>query len=584
MELRNSLATFIISSDTWRRICGPVAVTHIDTATVEYVQGRSPVYSTVDEHHINGLFETGQLFPSVTDPVARAALRGRLCMTQTIIPSLHTFLEDTKLLEPCAKIMRALLPPKYRGTIMQGFIGRYSQVQAPGAVPMQEGDGTLTPLQGFARAGTFWAAYRQLWLSALRIFPDVTDVKPRKDKGKIPNVRQPGPEDPWYELAELAVKVGFESPEILRHLSIEPTRKIAIDFLRHARPIEEYVVGQGGLLTELQTIDTLLRGISRRTTIPDAPSLTTDTMHTWRLETRCGRTYEQAFYHDRKHMYLRSVYLLERHRRQCLTSLGVTCDIFIAFFGALPRPLQTLEQGALTPSHDPMDFEVQSDRAPPDPTRAPSGNIDAPYIVQSVAPQVSIRHPEGDAVMEETGLRSRNLQADRIENSIAEAAAVREGAVASSHDHHLEATMMHLPSDIVLLNPPSGRDEYRSTLFPSNGLAGRTIDAAEVSHSQTSNQLYDQEELFEEAPKADDLVMEWVASSHEIVPSRQTIPSKEIVPSARTALSRPPSAEPRSNTLEQNMAAIEAEPVFVPLSTWQRSWKPSGALATSALC
>ena len=49
------------------------------------------------------------------------AMYPRISSIPCIIPSLHTFLEDTKYLEPCCKILREILPPRSKGTISQRF-------------------------------------------------------------------------------------------------------------------------------------------------------------------------------------------------------------------------------------------------------------------------------------------------------------------------------------------------------------------------------------------------------------------------------------------------------------------------------
>lgn len=51
----------------------------------------------------------------------RPSILARLKSIKYIIPSLHTFLEDTKYLESCAKIMKSILPINFKDFIREAF-------------------------------------------------------------------------------------------------------------------------------------------------------------------------------------------------------------------------------------------------------------------------------------------------------------------------------------------------------------------------------------------------------------------------------------------------------------------------------
>ncbi len=50
----------------------------------------------------------------------------RICSIEYIILFIYTFLEDTKYLEPPIRILKELLPGKYKGFISQYFSALYS--------------------------------------------------------------------------------------------------------------------------------------------------------------------------------------------------------------------------------------------------------------------------------------------------------------------------------------------------------------------------------------------------------------------------------------------------------------------------
>jgi len=109
-----------LNAAIWHSIFRELAQ-HLDARTVELLQGLSPFYSTRGRQFILDSFESGELFPSILESRVRLQLQERVCRVKCLIPSLYCFLEDTKLLESCTKILRRRLPAKFRGTIRKGF-------------------------------------------------------------------------------------------------------------------------------------------------------------------------------------------------------------------------------------------------------------------------------------------------------------------------------------------------------------------------------------------------------------------------------------------------------------------------------
>lgn len=80
---------------------------HLDALTVQTLQG-SP---SVSEDYEFICQRKDVLFPRLESAAERTDLMARIRSIRHVIPSLHTFLEDTKYLELGAKVMKALLPP-----------------------------------------------------------------------------------------------------------------------------------------------------------------------------------------------------------------------------------------------------------------------------------------------------------------------------------------------------------------------------------------------------------------------------------------------------------------------------------------
>ncbi|KAL9042038.1 MAG: hypothetical protein Q9214_003906, partial [Letrouitia sp. 1 TL-2023] len=103
--------------DTWQFICAnDKALGHrIDVRTVKSLEGRCLRFCTEDASLVEGLISRREIFPTVASHSIRANILGRLREIKHVIPTIHTFLEDTKYLEPCAQIMKSILPQGFRG-------------------------------------------------------------------------------------------------------------------------------------------------------------------------------------------------------------------------------------------------------------------------------------------------------------------------------------------------------------------------------------------------------------------------------------------------------------------------------------
>ncbi len=93
----------------------------LDANTVRLLQTRCPSLSSEDRRTVQEDMQNGVLFPTITNAGTRQRIWYQLNTIPHIIPSLYTFLEDTKYLEPCAKVMKCLLPAKSKGSIRQAF-------------------------------------------------------------------------------------------------------------------------------------------------------------------------------------------------------------------------------------------------------------------------------------------------------------------------------------------------------------------------------------------------------------------------------------------------------------------------------
>jgi Protein of unknown function (DUF3723) len=166
--------TFIIGENEHNKLL-------IDPNTVDLLQGRCPGLSSEDRAFLQMRMLSGDLFPAVRAEDIRSQIFDRLCSIKSIIRSIHTFLEDTKYLEPCSRILKKLLPRKCKGSLSQHFQAlRNDQLN----VKVQTSEFVFEERELSSSSHASWLTYRQLWLLALRHFPVMDGQAPRKDIGK----------------------------------------------------------------------------------------------------------------------------------------------------------------------------------------------------------------------------------------------------------------------------------------------------------------------------------------------------------------------------------------------------------------
>ncbi|KAM0714194.1 hypothetical protein Q7P37_009981 [Cladosporium fusiforme] len=188
------LAYLTYISEIWRRITANVDTSDIvDAGSVEKLQSLAPQHSTADAESISDLVAANKIFTRVTDAGQRGTILANLRSIQDMIPSLFTFFEDLKYLEPCAKVLKALLPPRGRQSVSRGLMGSYFQQEK---LLVQHANGDTRTHTGSPSEIARTLAYQQLWLFAFRNFPLMTNFTTRKmlDKDK-PAAVEPSPNE-----------------------------------------------------------------------------------------------------------------------------------------------------------------------------------------------------------------------------------------------------------------------------------------------------------------------------------------------------------------------------------------------------
>ena len=241
-----------------------------------------------------------------------------------MIPSLHTFLEDSKWLEPAAKVLRQLLPHGSRVSIrceLSNYFGMDLWQENPsGPITME---------------AAFGQAYRTIWLFALRNFAELGDIKPRRDSRSPSGLHPRSQAEYWYRLIGEAKRLGFDLPLVRSTGNVDAVLEGARAAILDARPSTHYEIASG-------SIDEVAGFVTERFRLkpqplqadPSALVLTSDIPQSFKLSRRCGRMYEHAYLSNQQRFTPQNVY--DSHQPVMLfavTPLAIAIDIFKAFMG-----------------------------------------------------------------------------------------------------------------------------------------------------------------------------------------------------------------------------------------------------------
>jgi len=333
--------------ETWKQILQE-ETHYLDFGTVQALQMRNPAHSQVDFIYIKSGMQKGELFPRISDDRLRGAILERLQKIDFSIPSLYTFFEDTKWLEPCAKILRGLLPAKFRGSIRKAMLQRYNGLSSQNNCCVELSNRTYNYIK-FDIHDTATLAYYQLWMYAWRHFPCLATIAPRKDTGASrPEIKE---RNPLYiqHLATLAQKLGFESKEITALTQASCESIITYEYLSRVRPTDLYQD------SPQQRAKIVVKFVNFLNSFEPA----IETVHPLQnvevpIAQRCGRPYQVSY--DLTKPYFFAEFIYRRPANGSMCHFLVNKDIFGAFFGrthpfisetvqhelyqAMPKPVQ----------------------------------------------------------------------------------------------------------------------------------------------------------------------------------------------------------------------------------------------------
>jgi hypothetical protein len=302
-----------------------------DPLTVEAVQLRAPGSSPADLAELEPSFSNGKLFHGVQNQEDRQSIWKNLQEVQWLIPSLYSFFEDFKYLNPLATILKRLFG-KTKDTVYQAMGHIFSGCnQNDGEYIVQEAKRVFRPESGNL-SDQFEFGYRQVWLYSWRHFTELIEECPRKEDGHPTPVPQEPDEVLWYEFAVLASELGFESEQIRQLKSGNPDREVARKSLLRARDPRYFKYDEAVFECFVdQLVDMFRAAIDILPTYIKPPLLVHGPGES--LQRRCGRVFQKAYEDDRDFLFLDVLYDPRKGEGEGASSFYVRMSVYFAFFG-----------------------------------------------------------------------------------------------------------------------------------------------------------------------------------------------------------------------------------------------------------
>lgn len=254
---------------------------NLDYQTVRVLQLRNPLQYPADGAYIKAQIDGQVLFPNIKDQLVRSRILGQILNLKSTIPSIETFLEDLKWLEPCSNAIREHITRKSKGSLSKilsrGF--DYQRHVLSNKIVSQDTD---------QKRAAFRVTYRMLFAFAWQHFPELSGISPKQDQGKQKQRPKRHNDLTEHEFKKYAFDLGFESRCSENELAISEQLMIK-KFLQEIRPPDCFrlLEQEGRLLDQLHG---LIQKTYQRCETTKAHKIE-QTL----LETRCGRPTYSSF-------------------------------------------------------------------------------------------------------------------------------------------------------------------------------------------------------------------------------------------------------------------------------------------------
>ncbi|KAE8406776.1 hypothetical protein BDV37DRAFT_269806 [Aspergillus pseudonomiae] len=198
----------------------------IDLHTVDTLQLYAPRASKVDRKTVKGKILGGEVFSNFSRS-QRVGIWEKIRtqeMCDGIISSLHTFFRDISYLELCANaVKRLVVLNKQQLTVRSALVHSFRSRRSNGSCLIQTSESSFRRQPG-SRDGRISSCYRQIWMYAMRHYPDMAKDLQRGPKANPTRAkaRATADESLIHGMATLAKQLGFHTPPIRAILRQSP--------------------------------------------------------------------------------------------------------------------------------------------------------------------------------------------------------------------------------------------------------------------------------------------------------------------------------------------------------------------------
>ena len=313
----------------WNDILGESPKSAIDGVTVKYLESLAPASSAEDLNLATALVESHTVFPTVTDSSERAKLLDNLRHVSCLIPSFWTMGENLRYLDPCSRALQKLVDTSSTGkSLRRAFMDAYRR---PLRLVLEYGERDWRQPQSVFPLTESQLGYLQLWLFAMRHFPQLTGTSPHTERGK----KKPPPLGPHPKslqmLARLAVRCGFRTRQALDLERKDPDLQDASQCLERAQ-----LSAHSSQVARIAHALRVARRVARRdaqTTVRSPDPQLSNSAPDAACSRRCGLPTHASHNADRQHLFLPKMMVHHKHAASTsVTSTFIKRDIFLSFF------------------------------------------------------------------------------------------------------------------------------------------------------------------------------------------------------------------------------------------------------------
>jgi hypothetical protein len=241
----------------------------------------------------------------------------------------QTFFNNLTYVEPCAMVLKGILDPRPKCSVKNSFAAAF---KCPLELYVEEADGKFSRHRPLEASEAFNCSYLQLWLFAMRNFPDMTRITVKKEVTEPRRYANEPNAWLWHDFAALAARLGFSTSRISEILSTNPSMIHARRMLLDARPSDQYCFDDGELERYTGQISEMIKS-AKRLPVPSSESqILRSQSCTEARNRRCGRPHEFSHAADKALLFLPTM-------QSSLGDIGpvnsffVKKDFVISFFG-----------------------------------------------------------------------------------------------------------------------------------------------------------------------------------------------------------------------------------------------------------